>query len=277
MVKILIITLAVLTSASAFAETYLVPAVAFLVPGHDGNRWSSELYLTNSSSEQITVTLGPLLLGRRRPPEPCLTFVPVTRKVPAHTTLLWSAAELGPDMGCATLALGGLMLDATAPIDIRSRLVNHGANPPRPFLPLHGPGQVFDAVPTADLPRDGAHQLPGLLWHRNACGPEEFATNLGFANPGEEPVDLTVNLPPSLAEQGIRIAGEPVELPHKIRVPAHRWKQVKVQPEPSMLTVCMDPELFVVWIDTSGPVAIYASVIDRPAQDPRTVTPVERK
>jgi hypothetical protein len=241
MIRILITALTILTSINAYAEVYLVPAVAFLIPGHDGNRWSSELYLTNSSSEEITVTLGGLLLGRRRPPEPCLTIVPVTRKVPAHTTVLWSAAELGPDIGCASLALGGLMFDATAPIDISSRLVNHGVNPPRPSLPLHGPGQVVDAIAVAELPRDGAYLLPGLLWHRNACVPEEFVTYLGFANPGDDPVYLTLNLPPSLAELGMRIAGEPVELPHEIEVPAGSW------------------------------------AIDRPAQDSRTVIPIERR
>ena len=42
-------------------------------------------------------------------------------------------------------------------------------------------------------------------------------------------------------------------------------------------TVCMDPEVVDLWLDTTGPLAFYASVVDRPAQDPRTVTPILRR
>ena len=277
MAHFIIIALAALAASAAAAETYLLPVVAHQVPGHAGNRWSSELYLKNGSSEEVTVTLGGLALGRRLPPEPCLTIVPVTRKVPAHTTVLWPAAELGPDIGCATLALGALVLDTTAPIEIGSRLVNHRSVPPEASLPLHGTGQVVQAIAFDDLPQAGGYLVPGLIWHRNSCGPEEFVTSVGFANPNENTVRVTLDLPPRLAEGGMRVDGELVELPHVIEVPGRSWVQVRLAPEPSPLTVCMDSEIFDLWIDTDAPIAIYGSVVDRLVQDPRTVMPIERE
>jgi hypothetical protein len=80
-----------------------------------------------------------------------------------------------------------------------------------------------------------------------------------------------------VAEAGMRIDGKPVVLPHSIEVPAQSWMQIRLGPEPSPLTVCMDPEVVDLAIDTNGPLAFYASVVDRPAQDPRTVTPITRR
>jgi hypothetical protein len=277
MVRCFIVTLVILAAQLAIAETYLLPVVAHQVPGHAGNRWSSELYLTNGGSEEVTVTLGGLALGRRLPPDPCVTFAPVTRKVPAHTTVLWPAAELGPDIGCATLVLGALILDTTAPIEIRSRLVNHWSNPLEASLPLHGTGQVVRAIALDDIPKGGEYLVPSLMWHRNPCGPEEFVSSVGFANPAEQPVQVTLDLPPILAEAGMRVDGRSVELPHVIEVPGQSWVQVRLAPAPSPLTVCMDPEIFDLWIDTTAPVAVYGSVVDRLVQDPRTVMPIERK
>jgi hypothetical protein len=277
MIRYFIISLAIVAAGSAAAETYLLPVVTHQVPGHAGNLWSSELYLSNGGSEEVTVTLGGLALGRRLPPEPCVTFAPVTRKVPAHTTVLWPAAKLGPDIGCATLALGGLILDATAPIEINSRLVNHRSRLSEAPLPLHGTGQAVQAIALDDIPKAGVYLLPGLIWHRNPCGAEEFVTSVGFANPGEHMVRVKLDLSPMLAEAGMRVDGESVELPHVIEVAGQSWVQVRLAPEPSPLTVCMDPEIFDLWFDTTAPVAIYGSVVDRLVQDPRTVMPIERE
>jgi hypothetical protein len=259
------------------AETYLLPVVAYQLPGHAGNLWSSELYLKNGSPEEVTVTLGGLALGRRVPPEPCPTFAPVTRVVPPHSTVLWPAAQLGPDIGCATLALGALILDTTGPIDISSRLVNHRSQLPETPLPLHGTGQIVNAIALDDLPSAGDYLLPALMWHRNSCGPEEFVTSVGFANPAEHLVRVTLDLPPMLAEAGMRVNGESVELPYVVEVPGQSWVQVRLAPVPSPLTVCMPPEIFDLWIDTDAPVAIYGSVVDRLVQDPRTVLPIVRE
>jgi len=277
MVRFLVIVLVFLAAGMAAGETYLLPVVAYQLPGHAGNLWSSELYLSNGGPEEVTVTLGGLIPGQRLPPEPCPTFAPVIRRVPAHSTVLWSAAELGPDIGCATLALGALILDATAPIDISSRLVNHGSRLAETPLPLHGTGQVVQAIAFDDMPKAGEYRLPGLMWHRNSCGPEEFVTSVGFANPAEDPVRVTLDLPPALAEAGMRVDGESVELPHVIEIPGQSWVQVRLAPVPSMLTVCMAPEIFDLWIGTTAPVAVYGSVVDRLVRDPRTVIPIERE
>jgi len=262
---------------SSAAEVQVLPVVAHEAPGAAGNRWSSELYLSNDGPDEVTVTMGGLLPGRRLPPEPCSTFAPVQRKVPAHSTVLWSAAELGPDIGCATFVLGGLTLDANGPIRITSRLVNHRGHDPVPQRPLHGSGQVVEALALEDLLEAGSFQLPGLLWHRNPCGPAEFDIYVGFSNPGIEPITVTLDLPPDLADAGMRIDGTPVELPHTLVVEPSSWRQIHLVPETSPLTVCMDPEVVDLQVDTSGPLAFYASVVDRPAQDPRTVTPVPRR
>jgi hypothetical protein len=250
--------------------------VAHQIPGHGGNRWSSELYLTNDHPVPVTVTLGGLLPGRRRPPQPCETFAPVTREVPAHTTLLWSAAELGPDIGCAELVLGGLVIDTTEPIELTSRLVNHTETIPRSAVPLHGPGQVVAAIPLADVPAAGAYLLPGLAWHRNSCGPAEFSSSLALLNPGDQPVTVILDLPTALAEFGMRVNGEPVELPLAVVIAGQSWRQLALTPEPSLLTACMGPEPFHLLADTDGPLVVVGSVIDRLAQDPRTVVATPR-
>jgi hypothetical protein len=277
MKRILVASIVLIPMLGFPSEPRVLPVVAHEAPGSADNRWSSELYLSNSGSEEITVTMGGLLPGRRRPSEPCQTFAPVKRTVPAHSTVMWSAAELGPDIGCATFVLGGLTLDADGPVHIGSRLVNHRGHEPVPHQPLHGSGQVVDALALEDLPRAGSYQLPGLLWHRNACGPQAFVSYVGFANPGEDSVMVTLDLPPDSREPGLRIDGKPVVLPHSIEVPAQSWRQIRLVPEPSPLTVCMDPEIVDLWLDINGSLAFYGSVVDRPAQDPRTVTPIPHR
>jgi len=276
-VRCSIIVLVLFAAGIAAGETYLLPVVAYQLPGHAGNVWSSELYLSNGGSEEVTVTLGGLIPGQRLPPEPCPTFAPVTRIVPRHSTVLWPAAELGPDIGCATLALGALILDATEPIDISSRLVNHRSQLTEAPLPLHGTGQIVNAIALNELPIAGDYLLPGLMWHRNSCGPEEFVTSVGLANPGEHTVRVTLDLPETLAEAGMRLDGELLELPYVLEVPGQTWVQVRLAPVPSPLTVCMAPEIFDLWIDSDAPIAIYGSVVDRLVQDPRTVLPIKRE
>lgn len=272
----LCVLVALFSTAGASAQNVLVPVVAHELPGYGGNRWSSELYLSNTSTEDVTVTIAGFLPGRRQPPQPCETFAPVTRTVPARSAVLWSAAELGADVGCATRLVGGLLLHSTGSVGITSRLVNHHEVPASPGEPLHGPGQVVAGIPVAELPPAGEYVLPGLIWHRNPCGGEAFVTSVGFSNPGDEPVTVTLDLAPGLAEAGMRVDGEPVELPYSIEVPPLAWRQIRLTPEPSPLAVCLPPELFDLWVDTSGSLGFYGSVVDEQARDPRTVAPAER-
>jgi hypothetical protein len=277
MTRIIVLAMAAIAAAgSASAELYLVPVVAHELPGHGENRWSSELYLSNGGPSEVTVTMGGFLPGRREPLEACETFAPVTRTVPAYSTVLWSGAELGPDIGCATLVLGGLLLDATGPIRIRSRLVNHSGHTPAPHQALHGSAQTVDAIELSSLPDADSYLLGGLLWHRNTCGIEEFVTSVGFANPGDRPVQVTLDLEADVAQVGMRIDGAPVALPFPLEVPAHGWRQIRLTPEDSMLTVCMDPEVFDLVVETTGPLALYGSVVDRLSHDPHTVVAVPR-
>jgi hypothetical protein len=70
------------------------------------------------------------------------------------------------------------------------------------------------------------------------------------------------------------IDGNEAYLPHRFEVAAGSWQQLRLAPPRNQLAECGGVESFLVRIDLSGPMAVYASVIDRKSGDPRTVTPV---
>jgi hypothetical protein len=261
----------------ASATDLLLPAFAHQVRGHDGAIWSSELYLTNPGDQPVQVTLNDFLGDTIDRPAPCNLFMTPTRVVPPRSSVVWTAAGLATDLGCAEAALGALELRADGAVQITSRLVRREAEDggATDGLLLTGRGQEFEAVPVADLPRRGeVLMLPALLWHRNPCGPPAFDTTLGFANPTDRDLVVLLTLERDLAAEGIRVDGRRVNIPHQIVVPARGWIQVRIEPEDVPGAACLPPEGFAARVRVTGPVAVYASVVDRRSHDPRTVMPV---
>ena len=210
-------------------------------------------------------------------PAPCNLFMTPTRVVPPRSSVVWTASGLATDLGCAETALGALELRADGPVQITSRLVrsDEADEGYGDGLLLSGRGQEFEAVSVRDLPRRGdVLVLPALLWHRNACGPPAFDTTVGFANPTGNEIAVLLTLERDLAAAGVRVDGQRVDIPHRIIVPARGWLQVRLEPEDVPGVSCLPPEGFAARLRVGGPVAVYASVVDRRSHDPRTVTPV---
>ena len=252
----------------------MLPVFVHNLEGRHGDHWSSEVYLTNPGDQPLQVTLARFLPGKISKPMPCDLFMPPTRVVPPQSAVVWTAAGLATDLGCAAMARGGLVLRVDGPVHITSRLVNMGEQTGgNPNGVLSGRGEAFEAIPVDRLPAKGTHLLPALMWHRNPCGEPAFDTFVGFANPGPAAVEVLLDVP---HEHGrlVTIGRDEVVLPHRLKVPAGSWRQVRIAPPVEEGAPCGRIESFLVRVDINAPLAVYGSVIDRRSGDPRTVTPV---
>ncbi len=269
-------------AGNAVAADIVVPVFAYDVPGHSKNLWTTELYLSNPTGEEILVNTPVVLEGILEIPEPC--YPPVRPKVvPPHASVVWTADEIAIELGCATKILGALLLAADGPVVVDSRMVNVSGTYEVGELPdleipevvLSGFSQQMPGTPVPDLPEAGTElMLPSLYWHPNPCGSVAFDTNVGLVNPSDVPMRVTFDLPEGLREAGMRIGGTLVPLPYTMTLPPRSWQQLHVAPPPSDLTVCLEPQRFDLYLVADGPLAAYASVVDRSTQDPRTVFPV---
>jgi hypothetical protein len=264
-----------LAPAVAGAGTFLIPFVAHNARGQDETLWSSEIYLTNLSEQPAQVSLLEFLPGSLERSRPCDRPTAPTKVVPPRSSVVWTASGLATDLGCADRAIGSLVLASDGPIHVVSRTVNHpaGIDHSRRGL-LAGPGQEVEAIAVDQLPGPGEVLLPSLIWHRNTCGPREFDTYLGFANPGELAVTAVLDVPPVAADGGVLVDDVEVDLPHAIRIPPRSWLQVHLEPKDDPTARCLGPASFVATVTTDGPIAIYGSVVSRDSTDPRTVLPV---
>ena len=261
-------------AAPAAAGELVLPAFALNIEGRSGELWSSEIYLTNPSDQPVQVELSRFLPGSINKPTPCDFFMPPTRVVPPYSAAVWTAEGLATDLGCAERARGGLVLRADGPVYVTSRLVNlaGGDDEVAPTV-LSGRGEGFEAIPLDELPGAGSHLLPALMWHRNPCEMSSFDTHVGFANPGSDPVEITLDVPHESA-RAVQINGEDVFLPHSLSIRGGSWRQIRLSPIVEEGVPCGSVESFLLRIETDAPIAIYGSVIDRKSGDPRTVSPV---
>jgi len=256
------------------AGELVLPVFALNIEGRSGDLWSSEIYLTNPGNQPVQVELARFLPGNINKPTPCDFFMAPTRVVPAQSAVVWTAAGLATDLGCAESARGGLVLRADGPIHVTSRLVNlSGMDDEEGSTVLSGLGEAFEAIPRRRLPAAGSHLLPALMWHRNPCNGSDFDTFIGFANPGPDPVEVKLDVPHE-GGRAVRINGREVFLPHKLLIGGGTWRQFRLAPAAEVGAACGNVESFLVRVETDAPVAIYASVIDRKSGDPRTVSPV---
>jgi len=252
----------------------VLPVFAHNLEGRSGNLWSSEIYLTNPGEQPVLVELARFLPGDISKPTPCDLFMPPTRVVPPQSAVVWTANGLATDLGCADSARGGLVFRADGPVHITSRLVNLGdTDDDGGTAVLSGRGEAFEAIPIEHLPAAGAHLLPALMWSRNPCGEPAFDTFVGFANPGADPVEVVLDIPHE-SDRAVKINGREVLLPHRVLISGNSWHQFRLRPATDDGSPCGTVESFLLRVDINGPLAIYASVIDRRSGDPRTVVPV---
>jgi hypothetical protein len=272
--KLLIWMIFACAAQPATAGDLLLPVFALNLEGRAGDVWSSEIYLTNPGDQPVQVEIARFLPGNINKPAPCDFFMAPTRVVPPYSATIWTAAGLATDLGCAESARGGLVLRADGPVHVTSRMVNiaevddeHGS------AVLSGRGEAFEAIASSDLPAAGSHLLPALMWHRNPCEESDFDSFIGFANPGEQPVRISLDVPHETS-RSVRINGREFELPHPLTIRPGAWRQFRLSPIIDNAAPCGGIESFLVRLETDQPVAIYGSVIDRRSGDPRTVSPV---
>jgi len=263
----------VLTVCAHSQETELVvvPATALALPGFDENLWSSEIYVTNPTSTQGDVIFEYALPGYTVPPDAWLSCawwsVPAVFSVPPYSSIYLPA---GSELCIAEQAVGAWVLRVSKGLHVSSRMVNHdpAAVETRGRL-LYGFGSEIPGIAIDAIPGAGAHLLHTLVWHPDRCGPRKFDTYVGFANPNEEAVNVVIDLTGEEADEKMR------SLPGTLIVPGLSWQQINIRPPVSTATIgCGVPQLFDLRVEIDGPLAIYASVVDRSTQDPRIVLPL---
>lgn len=267
-----------LVVSTATAGEYVVPAFAFNLRGHAKNLWTSEIYLANTGQSPVIVDPPTVLQGRIVLPEhPCLP--PMRQLVVApHSSLVWHAEDIAREMGCAVEIVGALEFTTDGPLSVGSRMINRAAAPAESALtgPLNGFSQELPGANVLDLPPAGQPlMLPTMIWDQNSCEPPKFDSYIGFANPSSEAVHVTLSLSPTMNMDEIMLGGSRVSLPAVVELAPDSWQQLHIAPIISPAEGCTEPQLFDLYLNADGPVAIYGSVVDRATQDPRTVMPLE--
>jgi hypothetical protein len=256
------------------AVELILPVFALNAEAPDGTTLSSEVYLVNPTPDPIQVTLADFLPGRVHRPAPCDQFMSPTRVVPPRSAVLWTASGLATDLGCADEVIGALTLRADGPVRVSARMVRGFGSEGPPSAVLSGDGQPFSAVAIDSLPGPTTLLLPTLLWHRNPCGEAAFRTSVGFANPGADPVTVTVFLEGE-GRRAMRVNGRVSALPLQIEIEPGHWRELRLDPVDRTEELCLDPESFDLELIVDGPLAVYGSVEDRRTGDARTVVPVD--
>lgn len=265
-----------LMAMAAVAGEVILPTFAWNLPGKGGNNWNSEVYLTNPGPEEIEVTLAGVFMGRIKVTHPCYPPTPVRMLVPAYSTMGWVASRIAMDLGCPDYALVGLLLGSEGHFVVNSRMVNTFATPdPDAVRLLNGLSQEVPGIPVEDLAQPRAtYMVPGLGWEPSPCGPVRFENYLQVVNPGDEAVTLTLLSDPLAGVGDLLVDGKPVRAPHSVEIKARSWLQIRIGPKPAEAGICKPAGVGDVFFQTSGPIALYASVVDRTTQDPRTMLPV---
>jgi hypothetical protein len=255
-------------------EAYVLPVFAYHLPGVGDNLWSSEIYVSNPGVASRSVRLGEFLPGRMTVPVPCGRPQGVPREVPPLSTIIWSAADIAVELGCATEAVGALEFSADGPLVIASRMVNEQGVPEAAGTLISGFGLEVPAVELAEAVPPGRRVLlPGLAWHPESCDDPAFETAVGIVNLDQEPVTVVLTFPSDTGPATIFINGEETASPFEFTVRRRGWKQVSFNPPLGTDRECKPAELFDLILEASGSVVAYATVVDRSTQDGRLATP----
>ncbi len=273
-VLLLLVATAVATAADA-EEAYVLPVFAYHLPGVGDNLWSSEIYLSNPGDEARSVRIGEFLPGRMTVPVPCGPPQGVPREVPPLSTIVWTAADIAVELGCASEAVGALEFTSDGVLVIASRMVNEQSVPAAGGSLISGFGLEVPAVELAEVSSPGVKLLlPGLAWHPVACDDPAFESAVGVVNLNQEPVTVVLTFPSHATPARVFINGEETSSPFEFTVRRRGWKQVSFGPPVGTDRECRPAELFDLVLEVAGGVVAYATVVDRSTQDGRLVTPV---
>jgi hypothetical protein len=256
-------------AASVTAGELVLPVFALRWPGKDGNRWSSEVFMTNTGTATVRVSGPQLIPGVVRTTIPCLPPVPAYRDVPPYGTVLLTAGDLLLDLGCPDAVLGALAFDADGPLRISSRVVNDRGVGEFGGV-LSGLGQDVPALDVMDLAvPGGVYLLPGLIWDPFRCAhPPLFEVYLYLSNPDADPVEVTLQQSRTSEPGELVINGVPVTTPHVVHLQPREWRQLKVELGGALPAVCLGPQVADLFFTAYAAVAMVSAVVDRTSQDP---------
>jgi len=250
-------------------ELVVVPAVAYGLPGFDSNLWTSEIYFSNPTPVRAGATFEAVLPGYTIPPDnwsSCPWTGPWTLHVDPESSKRYA---MGSDLCEAEEAVGAYVFRVTKGMVVSSRMVNHDPEAIASCCELlAGFGTEVPGIPLDELPAGGVHLLPSLVWHPDRCGARAFDTYVGFANPYEGEVHVVLALAGDSADPAVDT------LPRQLTVPGLSWQQIYLRPPDSDAGACRSPRMFDLRVEIDGPLAIYASVVDRSRQDGRVVLPL---
>ena len=275
--SLLFVVLAVVAT-SVLAGDVILPTFAWNNAGKGVNNWSSEVYLTNPGPEAIRVTLADVYVGKiKEMTPPCLHPSPVRVDVPAYSTVAWKAANIAIGLGCPESALVGLLLSSEGYFVVNSRMVNTFASQSTSVEKLlTGLSQEVPGVPVEQLLQSKTeYMVPGLGWEPAPCGAVQFDNYLQIVNPNDETVTITLAVGAGSAAGELMVDGVRHAAPYALELKGRSWRQVKVGPAPRNVVQCEAAALDDVFVSVSAPVSLYASVVDRKSQDPRTMLPVQ--
>lgn len=275
--SVVLSVLVLAVAATALAGDVILPTFAWNNAGKGVNNWSSEVYLTNPGPEAIRVTLADVYVGKiKEMTPPCLHPSPVRVDVPAYSTVAWTAASIAIGLGCPEWALVGLRLSSEGHFVVNSRMVNTFASQSTSTERLlTGLSQEVPGVPVEELLQSKTeYMVPGLGWEPAPCGAVQFDNYLQIVNPNDETATITLALGTDSTAGELMIDGVRQAAPYELEVKARSWRQVKVGPAPRNVVQCEAATLDDVFVTASVPVSLYASVVDRRTQDPRTMLPV---
>ena len=259
-------------SAGAQDREYVVPAFAYHLAGVGDNLWSSEIFITNPSGQDASVRVGEFLPGRLTIPVPCGPPSGVPREVPPLTTIVWTAADIARELGCATEAVGGLTFVADREVAISSRMVNEIGGPPveEGFLP--GFGLEYPAFAAEASSGAGDRLLlPALVWHPEACDAPGFETAIGVVNLEQSAITVQLSFSGGAGPSQVFIDGELTQSPFEFTVRGRGWKQISFSPPEGEDPGCKPAEVVDLILAPSGEALAYATVVDRSTQDGRIV------
>lgn len=251
----------------------VVPVVAWGALGAAGNRWSTEVYVSNPTAQvQQVLVAGTQVLRMKEGPHPCLPPITPIQVAPYQTRVIL-ASDLNLWLGCPEEFVGGLLLEHGEGMLVTSRMTNAKGFQAEPgsYL-LQGFSQEIPGVALTQLVGEpgATYMIPALVWHPHPCTATEYDTYVYVNNSGQ--TDVTVRLLPREGEElTLRLGGVERQLPYLFKVPAGRVVQLAVQPLGNPDGECGQPQVFDLFFEADGKVAVLASVVDRASNDARTV------
>lgn len=241
-------------SLPAVAGTRLVPAFAQHVPGANGSYWQSEIRLYNPTAQPATVTLANAFPYNGTT---CAGFAPITIQ-PGHLAQIRNGV-------CNDGGAAALELSCDDSIDVTSLITNVGSTTQALDCCLAG---FTEAIPVLSVAT--AYRAQQTISNVQVTGIPTSSRltvtrhNLGFVNPSDAPLSVTLNYFGPNGEPG------PLFQYRVVILPPHSLTQINDALAESPLQITGPPRIngyFRLEAAAEGAFFIYDSVVDNATND----------